>query len=97
MIRHVGPCAGVVCLLGLPGDHASLDVDLPAAGAGAVHAMSRAHDLVVLPAQPIGLLPRAVLTPQLPQSAREGLARTGKEREAIKKKTHAALVFSMNS
>src|SRR5699024_9714844 len=40
----------VVGLLRLPGDHTVLDVDLPGAGAGAVHAVGGADHLVVAPA-----------------------------------------------
>src|SRR5699024_7440775 len=41
---------GVVGLLRFPGDHAVLDVDLPGARAGAVHAVGGADHLVVAPA-----------------------------------------------
>src|SRR5690625_6822746 len=40
---------GIVGLLGLPGDHSVLHVDLPGAGAGAVDAVGGAHDLVMAP------------------------------------------------
>ena len=50
VLRPVGAGGGVVGLLGLPGDDPVLDVDLPGAGPGAVHAMGRAHHLVVAPA-----------------------------------------------
>ena len=42
----------VVGLLCLPGDDVVLDVDLPGARAGAVHAVCRAHDLVVATSGP---------------------------------------------
>ena len=60
VVRQVGPRARVVGLLGLPGDDAALDVDFPRARAGAVGAVGRAHDLVVLPALAIAVLPAAV-------------------------------------
>lgn len=44
---------GVVGGLGLPGDDPVLDVHLPPAGAGAVHAVSGVHDLVVAPTVPV--------------------------------------------
>ena len=47
---QVGTGAGVVGLWVSPGDDAALDVDFPAARAGAVHAVGGAHDLVVRPA-----------------------------------------------
>ena len=49
----------IVQPLHLPRHHAVLDVDHPRAAAGAVHAVRAAHDLVVLPAVPIELLPAA--------------------------------------
>ena len=52
--------AGVIGLLGFPGHDATLDVDLPRARARAVHTVSGAHDLVVLPAIAIGVFPGAV-------------------------------------
>ena len=61
VVRQVGPGAGIVGLLGLPGDDPALHVDLPAARPGAVGAMGRAHHLVVLPALAIGLFPAAIL------------------------------------
>ena len=61
VVRQVGTRARIVRLLGFPGDDPALDVDLPRAGAGAVHAVGGAHDLVVLPALPVAVLPRAVL------------------------------------
>ena len=57
VVRHVGAVLGVVGLLGLPGHDALLDVDLPGARAGAVDAVGRADDAVVLPAVPVGRLP----------------------------------------
>src|SRR5581483_6214523 len=38
---------GIIESLHLPGDDPVLDVDLPRAGAGAIHAVGRADDLVV--------------------------------------------------
>jgi hypothetical protein len=60
VVRQVGPRARVVGLLRLPGDDAARDVDLPRAAARAVHAVGRAHDLVVRPAVAVGVLPGAV-------------------------------------
>ena len=50
VLGHVRAGRRVVSLLGFPGDDAVLDVDLPRAGARAVHAVGGAHDLVVAPA-----------------------------------------------
>ena len=60
VIGQVRSGARVVGLLGFPGDDAALDVDLPGAGARAVHAMGGSDDLVVLPALAIGVFPVAV-------------------------------------
>src|SRR5690625_5906585 len=57
MVRKVRPRAGIIGLLGLPGDDPALDIDLPGTGAGAVHAMRRAHDLVCRPAFSVGVFP----------------------------------------
>ena len=61
VVGQVGARARIVGLLRLPGDDAALDVDLPRARAGAVGAVRGAHDLVVLPALAIAVLPAAVL------------------------------------
>ena len=58
---QLGIEARVVERLQLPGDDALLDVDVPAAAAGAVDAVGRAHDLVVGPAVAVEVLPRALL------------------------------------
>src|SRR5690606_15595016 len=57
VVGQVGAGAGVVGLLGFPGDQAVLHVDLPAAGTGAVHPMCGADDLVVLPALSVAFFP----------------------------------------
>ncbi len=57
VVGLVGPGRRVVGLLGLPRDDAVLDVHLPGARAGAVHAVGRADDLVVGPTvavEPVG-------------------------------------------
>ena len=61
VVRQVRARARVVGLLGLPRHDAALDVDLPGARAGAVHAMRGAHDFVVLPALAVAVLPVARL------------------------------------
>ena len=50
VVRHLGAGGRVVDGLGLPGDHAVFDVDLPGAGAGAVDAVGGADHLVEGPA-----------------------------------------------
>jgi len=60
VVGHVPARARVVGLLGLPGHDAALDVDFPAAGAGAVGAVGRAHDLLARPAVAVGVFPGAV-------------------------------------
>ncbi|CAB4965041.1 unannotated protein [freshwater metagenome] len=76
ILRGIGPNARVVGLLRLPGDDPVLDIHLPRARAGAVHAVGRAHHLVVAPAVAV----EAVTLPaahgvQGPQIGRDVLAR----------------------
>jgi hypothetical protein len=59
VVRHVRAVGGIVHLLGLPGHEPVLDMDAPRAGARAVHPVRGAHHAVVLPAAPVGRLPRA--------------------------------------
>src|SRR5262249_43247902 len=59
VVRLAVAVLGIVGLLRLPGDDPVLDVDLPRAGAGAVHAVRRADDPVVGPALPVERLPAA--------------------------------------
>ncbi len=61
VVGQLGPRARIVGLLRLPGDDAALDVDFPRARAGAIGAVGRAHDLVVLPALAVAVLPAPVL------------------------------------
>ncbi len=61
VVGQIGAGAGIVGLLRLPGDDAALDVDLPRARARAVGAVRGAHDLVVLPALAVAVLPATVL------------------------------------
>ena len=49
VLGAIGANRGVVSFLRLPGDNAVLDVHLPGAGAGAVHAVGRANFLIVAP------------------------------------------------
>ncbi len=61
VVGQVVAGARVVGLLGFPGDQAVLHVDLPGARPGAVHPVGGAHDLVVLPARAVNILPVAGL------------------------------------
>ncbi len=72
MVRQVGPGARIIRLLGFPGDDAALDVDFPRAGAGTVHTMGGADNLVVLPALAIGVFPVTVLIGRDAMTFREG-------------------------
>ena len=88
VIGHVPAGARVVGLLGFPGHDAALDVDLPRARAGAVHAMRRAHDLVVGPAVAVGVFPGAVFARGDAVVAREGLAQLIEVAESIEEVAH---------
>src|SRR5690348_1681775 len=59
--RQAGFELGIIERLHFPGDDSVLDINHPRAPAGAIHAMRAAHDLVVLPAVPVELLPEARL------------------------------------
>ena len=73
VLRGVRPDRGVVGLLGLPGDDPVLDVDLPRAGARAVHAVRGADDLVVAPAVPVEVVgPATARLRQGPQVLGDG-------------------------
>ena len=85
VVGHVGPRARVVGLLRLPGDDAALDVDLPAARAGAVDAVGRAHDLVVRPAVAVGVLPGPVLRGHDAVAVGERFLVPGEVRETVEK------------
>ncbi len=88
VVGHVPAGARVVGLLGFPGDDAALDVDLPRARTGAVHAVGAAHDLVVRPAVAVGVFPGAVFGGGQPVVAREGLLGQREVGEAVEKVTH---------
>ena len=88
VVGQVGPCAGVVGLLGFPGDDPALDVNLPRAAARAVHAVGAAHDLVVRPAVAVGVFPGAVFTVGFAVALREGLAWLREVGKAVEKVTH---------
>ena len=88
VVGQVGAGAGVVGLLRLPGDDAALDVDLPRARAGAVGAVRGAHDLVVLPALAVAVLPAAVLVGGDAVAVGEVAFDAVEEREAVEEMAH---------
>ena len=88
VVRQVGPGAGIIGLLSFPGDDPALDVDLPAARPGAVHPVGRAHDLVVAPARPVGVLPGAVFARDHPVPVREGVDRLREEGQSVQEMAH---------
>ena len=88
VIRQVRSGAWVVQHLRLPGHDPVLDVDVPAAGAGAVHAVRGAHDLVVLPPAAVAVLPGAVFGHNGTVPPGEGLLGPAKELKRIENATH---------
>jgi hypothetical protein len=88
MIGQIVAGARVVGLLGFPGHQPILDVDFPATGAGAVHAVGRAHDFVVLPAGAVGILPAAILVGDDAVIAGEGIGDFLEEIQPVEKMTH---------
>src|SRR5690606_8126412 len=93
VVRQVRPGARVVGLLGLPGDDAALDVDLPRARAGAVHPVRRTHDLVRRPPLSIGVLPIALLVRGDAVTVGELVAGDPKVSQAIEEMTHSGLLL----
>ena len=93
VVGKIGAGAGVVGLLGFPGDDTALDVNLPRARTRAVHAVGAAHDLVVRPAVAVGVFPGAVFTVGLAVALRKGLARLRKVRKTIEEMAHRGLLF----
>ena len=83
VVGHAGTRARIVGLLRLPGDDAALDVDLPATGAGAIHPVGRAHDLVVLPTLPVAFLPHAVFIAQFAKTIGERPHGAAKGKSAV--------------
>jgi hypothetical protein len=96
VVGQVGAGAGVVGLLGFPGDDAALDVDLPRARARAVHTVGGAHDLVVRPAVAVGVFPGAVFTVGFAVALCKGLAGLREVREAIEKMAHRGLLVVLS-
>jgi hypothetical protein len=92
VVGHVPARARVVGLLRLPGDDAALDVDLPAAAAGAVHAVGAAHDLVMRPAVAVGIFPGAVFAGGQAMVAGEGLLGLREVGEAVQKVAHVVVL-----
>jgi hypothetical protein len=90
VIRHAGARARIIRLLRLPGDNTTLDVDLPAAGTRAVHAVRRAHDLVVLPTLPIAFLLSAVFVAKFAMAVDERFAISGKVSETLQEMAHGS-------
>ncbi len=83
--------ARVVGLLRFPGDDATLDINFPRARAGAVHAVSGAHDLVVLPAAAVGVFPGAVFGGDLAVAIGKLGPGFGEVGQAVEKMTHDGL------
>src|SRR5690606_5285154 len=88
VVGQVGAGAGVVGLLGFPGDQAVLHVDLPAAGAGAVRPMGGAHDLVVLPALPVAVFPFTRFVTGFAMAVGEGRWAFDEVSQAVNEMTH---------
>jgi hypothetical protein len=59
VVGHIWAGARVIRLLRFPCHKTVFDINLPAAGASAIHAMGGAHNFVVLPAATISLFPAA--------------------------------------
>src|SRR5690606_10860908 len=93
MVRQIGARARIVGLLRFPGDDAALDINLPRAGTGTIHAMRGTHDLVVLPALAIAILPAAVFVRGDAVSFGKGFRRPLEEGQSVQKVTHFMLLI----
>src|SRR6516164_480149 len=97
MVRHARARTRIVGLLRFPSNDAALDIDLPTASTRAIHAMRRADDLVVLPALPVALLPRAVFIAQFTEPLGERLAPARQISETFKKMAHGLAPVFVNA
>ena len=70
VLRHLRTGRWIVNRLGLPRNQPLLHVHVPGARARAVHAVRRAHHLVVRPTVPVGALPIAIFGHQLAPTLR---------------------------
>ena len=93
VVGHVPAGARVVGLLGFPGDDAAFDIDLPGTGAGAVHAVCAAHDLVMRPAGAVGIFPGTVFARGTAVAASKALLGQAKVGEAVEEMTHGSSRF----
>ena len=88
MVRQVRASAGVIGLLGFPGHQSVFDINLPAAGAGTVHAVGRAHNLVELPALAVAVFPVPVGVIHLPVPIGETVAFCFEVTKAVQQFAH---------
>jgi len=88
VVGQVRAGAWVIGLLGFPGHQAVFNVNLPAAGAGTVHAVGGAHDLVELPALTVAVLPVAVGVIYLPVPVGEAVPLCFEITKAIQQFAH---------
>lgn len=93
VIRHVGARARIVGLLRFPRDDPAFHVDLPRARTGAVDAVRRADDLVVLPAQPVAVLPLTILVGDGTVAVGEARPRRREVTQSIQEMAHGDLVL----
>jgi hypothetical protein len=88
MVRQVGTGAGVVGLLGFPGNETIFDINLPAAGAGTVNPVGRSHNFIELPALAVTVFPVSVGGIHLPVPVGETVAFLFEIAKAIQQFTH---------
>src|SRR5690606_15298174 len=91
VVRQLGARARVVGLLRLPCNDPAFDVNFPRARAGAVYAVRRANDLVVLPALSVTILPATVFARYDSMSIGEVVDDAIEERQAIEEMAHQVL------
>ena len=91
VVGQIWPRARIVGLLRLPGDQPVFDVHLPTARPGAVHPMRGAHDLVVLPALAVSVLPLAVFLHHRTVAIGESGFHLAEKIQSVEKMAHACL------
>src|SRR5699024_9410452 len=92
VVGYAGPGTRIIGDLGFPSHHALLDVNAPAAGAGAVDTVGRAHHLVMRPTIAIAVFPLSGLDTHFPQAVGVRLSWSLEVTETFEKLTHGVVL-----
>jgi len=83
MVRQIRAGTRIIGLLGFPGHQTVFDINFPAAGAGAIHAVGGADNFVELPALTVAVFPVTVVVVDLTVAVGKGFAFLLKVAKAI--------------